>query len=327
MKRLELGDRLVEDLRHRLHGIDPPGDLSSQRDGGLHIAAEVEVKRIGHLAHDVGRRLQFEPCGPLRAQRPQRRAGTETVKEHRVGLLRAHDAVLPVLVNRALGRRDHAGAHLDALGAQGKRSGHAAPIGDATGGDDRQIGPRTDQREQHHGGDIATVLETATLAAFDHQSVDAGVDGLLRRRHRRHHVEHCQPGPLQRLAVFIGIARRSGDELNTLVDHELHDVRVANKGLGDVDAPRFVGEGPHLLHLLAHLVEAARGGLDHAEAASVGHRAGQLGAGDPAHRGLDDGVLHAEQVGDAVFHLLGLPEGPIIAWNLRRFKQTFRPPT
>jgi hypothetical protein len=41
---------------------------------------------------------------------------------------------------------------------------------------------------------------------------------------------------------------------------------------------------------------------DDAQPAGVGHRRGQFGKADVVHATLDDGVLDAEQVGDAGLH-------------------------
>ncbi len=92
------------------------------------------------------------------------------------------DRVLPVLVHGRLGRRHHARAHLHALGAEREGRRHRSAVADAAGRDDRHVDLRADQRQQHHGRDVARVLEAAALAAFDHEPVDAGVDRLQRRR-------------------------------------------------------------------------------------------------------------------------------------------------
>ena len=44
------------------------------------------------------------------------------------------------------------------------------------------------------------------------------------------------------------------------------------------------------------------GHVDGAQAPGVGHRGGQPGLGQPLHGPLDDGVLDAEELGDAGFH-------------------------
>ena len=58
----------------------------------------------------------------------------------------------------------------------------ARPSHDAAGGDDRHVDLRADERQQHHGRDVARVLEAAALAALDDEAVDAGVDRLQRGR-------------------------------------------------------------------------------------------------------------------------------------------------
>src|SRR5687767_5714763 len=47
----EAAQGLVEDLRHGLHGVDPPHDLTGQGDRSLHVAAEVEVDGAAELVH------------------------------------------------------------------------------------------------------------------------------------------------------------------------------------------------------------------------------------------------------------------------------------
>ena len=75
--------------------------------------------------------------------------------------------------------------------------------------------------------------------------------------------------------------------------------RVAHERLGDVHAEGLVGQVAHLGDLGLDVVQLARRRLDDPEAPGLGHRRCQLRAGDPAHRGLDDGDVDAEEVGDA----------------------------
>ena len=128
-------------------------------------------------------------------------------------------------MHRRFRGRDHARAHLDAFGAEREGRRHGASIDHAAGRDDRHVDLLADQRQQHHGGDLARVLEAAAFAAFDDQPVDAGIDGAQRRLERRHDMEHGEPRLLQRRAIFLRIAGRGGDELHALVDDELDDVR------------------------------------------------------------------------------------------------------
>ena len=54
--------------------------------------------------------------------------------------------------------------------------------------------------------------------------------------------------------------------------------------------------------LLKGLRRVIGGHVDGAQAPGVGDRGGQLGLGEPLHGALNDGILNAEQVGDARFH-------------------------
>jgi hypothetical protein len=71
-------------------------------------------------------------------------------------------------------------------------------------------------------------------------------------------VEHGETGVFELRGVSGGVAGRSGDELDALVHHELHDRRVAHKQLRNVHAEWLVGEFAHLDDFLAHGVELAR---------------------------------------------------------------------
>ena len=94
----ELADRIGDDVGDRPHGVDATGDLTGERDRGLHVATEVQRHGVGELAHHVEVGVA-ELCGALRAQGPQR-GGVTVVEEDRVGLGCGHDRLLPVLVDR-----------------------------------------------------------------------------------------------------------------------------------------------------------------------------------------------------------------------------------
>lgn len=110
-------------------------------------------------------------------------------------------------------------------------------------------------------------------------------------------------------AITLGIAGRGGDEFHALIDDERDDVRIAHKGLGDVDAKRLVREFAHFAHFFAHLVEPPRRGFDDAQAARIRDGRGKLRAGNPAHRRLHNGIIDTEHVGDAVPDGHGLASG------------------
>ena len=114
---------LLDDLRHRLDLVDAPGDLARQGDRGLHVAAEVEVHGVAEQRHGVRLGVELERVRALGAQRPQGGAGV-LVEEHGVGLAGVEHRLLPVVVDRALGRAHHPGAQLHALGAEREGRGH-----------------------------------------------------------------------------------------------------------------------------------------------------------------------------------------------------------
>ena len=61
-----------DDVGDRADRVDPAGDLTRQRDRGVHVAVEVERPRVAELAEHVVLGVH-ELLRPLRAQRPQRR--------------------------------------------------------------------------------------------------------------------------------------------------------------------------------------------------------------------------------------------------------------
>ena len=127
------------------------------------------------------------------------------VEHDRVGLGGVDDGLLPVLVHGRLDGRHHACAHLDPFGPERERRRHRGAVEHAAGGDDGDVDLRSDQRQQHHRGDVARVLEPAALSALDDQPVDAGIDGLERAVQRRYDMEDGQ-------ATFLelrGVAHRA----------------------------------------------------------------------------------------------------------------------
>ena len=118
-------------------------------------------------------------------------------------------------------------------------------------------------------------------------------------------MKYGQSRGLQLLGISLRVACRRGNEFHPLVDDEIHNTRVTNKGLRDIDAKGFVRQLTHLEYLVTNRVQLPRGRLDNAQAASVRHRRGQLRPSDPAHGRLNNGGFHTEQLSNAVikFHL------------------------
>ena len=212
--------------------------------------------------------------------------------------------LLVVVVHRRLRRRDHARAHLHALGAEHERGRHrcgrrrchrrrsparrpaSTPAGAA---------PSTRRRVRllnpPPSPPSATMPSTPASIAFSAR-------GRLGTTWNT-----VMPASCKRVGEAVRVAGRRGDEPHALVVHEVDDAGIAHEQLRDVHPERLVGEVAHLRDLVAHLVELARRRLDDPERARVRHRRRQLRPGDVAHRRLDDRVLDPEQFGDPVQHL------------------------
>ena len=98
----------------------------------------------------------------------------------------------------------------------------------------------TDQRDQHHGGDILRVLETAPFPAFHDQTVHARLNRPQGALQRGDNVEHGEAGFLQHAGILHRVARRRGDEFDPLINHELDDIGITHKSLRDIHAERLV---------------------------------------------------------------------------------------
>ena len=84
------------------------------------------------------------------------------------------------------------------------------------------------------------------------------------------------------------------------VDHESSMTESSRTRFWAMFTPKAAGQVPHGADLADEGVQLARGRLDDPQPTRRRDRRGQLRAGDPAHRRLDDGDLDAEQPGDAV---------------------------
>jgi hypothetical protein len=93
----------------------------------------------------------------------------------------------------------------------------------------------------------------------------------------------------------------SRDEGDLVLDDEVEQpIEIPNKVLCDIEPPRLVRELSHGEDFARYGIELARRRLDDPQSAGLGDRGGELGAGDPAHRGLHDRNLDAEITGDAI---------------------------
>ena len=107
------------------------------------------------------------------------------------------------------------------------------------------------------------------------------------------------PARLQRGDEFRRAACGGGDEFNAGIADEFQHRVVAQETDRQVDAERQL-QRLHLVDFGLTGLGLARGGLDDAEAAGARHRRSQLGAGDPAHRGLHNRIFCAGMGENAV---------------------------
>ena len=113
-------------------------------------------------------------------------------------------------------------------------------------------------------------------------------------------MKDCEVGGLELLRVTLGVAGRGGDELDALINDEVHNTRVAHKGLSDVHTEGLISEPAHGADLFTNLIKFTRGCFDDAHGAGVGYGRCQTGTSDPAHGCLNDGNLNTEHLGDAI---------------------------
>ena len=274
-----------------------PIDLAAEGQRRLHVAAEVEVHGRAELVHaDV--LLLLEPGRCARCAAPAGRAGEKRLRNtvsvsaaatmacfqlSCTGDSAADTMRVPICTPSAPRAK---AAAIDRPSAMPP----AAMTGTST--------LRAHQRQQHHRGHVARVLEAAALAALDDQAVDAGVDRLQRRGQRGHDVEHGEPGLLELRGVLRGVAGRGGDEAHALVDHEVDDAGSRTKTWA-MFTPNGLSVRSRILRISSRTASSSPDDVSMMpRPPAFGHRRRQLGPGDPAHRRLHDGVADAEQLGD-----------------------------
>ena len=191
-----------------------------------------------------------------------------------------------------------------AVGAERQRGGEAAAVEDAPGGHDRHaVADRVDDLgDEREGGDLPGV--PACLGALRHHQVAAGLDGahgvldLAAHADDDHAVAVAQVDDLGRDAE----PRHEGGR--TALDDRSSTCSVMPPGIA-VRRSTPKGLSVAVAHggdLGRHLLVAHGGRAEAAEAAGVRDGGRQFGIGDTAHSGQHDGVLDAEQLGEAGSH-------------------------
>ena len=200
--------------------------------------------------------------------------------------------MLVVVVARGLPCGDEAGAHPDAAGSQGERGHQSTTVGDATGGDNRSGGYCVHHLgHQGHGGDAPGV--TSALGPLGNDDIGAALGDPAGVTHGADHGYDGHAVAVHLFGVGGGVAQAGGEHRHLLLEHDLDHLLLAGPALGEeeIDRKRFVGEVLHPAHLVAQGSRGEHGGADDPETAGVGDGGYQLGHGDAAHPGLDDGVL------------------------------------
>jgi hypothetical protein len=234
------------------HLVDAAGDLAAERDRRLHVAAEVEVLRrraeLGHRTWGSSARAARSALGAQRAQ-----AGAGENRFRNTVSVSAAPTIASASSSRAPATRPPTpcGCPSARPRRRGRTRRPSTARRDAAGGDDRHVDLRAHERQQHHRGHVARVLEAAALAALDDEAVDAGLDRLQRPASVGTTWNTVSPAAFSCAVYLVG----SPAEVVTNARpgrRRSRRSRVAHEGLGDVHAERLVGEVAHLADLVAH---------------------------------------------------------------------------
>ncbi len=191
-----------------------------------------------------------------------------------------------------------------AVGAEGERSGEAAPVEDAAGRHHRDAVAHgvDDLGDERHGRHLAGV--TAGLGALGHDEVASGLDGAHGVVDLAAHVDDEHVGAVALLDHLGGDAERRHEGGGAAVDDDLHLLgHAAGHGGEEVDGEGLVRGRAHGGDFGLHGGAAHGAGTEAAEAARIGHRGHQFGVRDTSHAGQHDGVLDAEQLCEASSHV------------------------
>jgi hypothetical protein len=185
--------------------------LASPRLHAMHVIGLLtEFAHVGGQAalHRIGRGLGRAPC--RRCDRVVGRHGAtkptgEGTGRYRTLGLELLERIRPGARDFRLGTSQEPGADLDRAGAQGESRCHAAPVGDASGGNEGQVGDLVgDARQQREERAALTCrsarIERAAMSAgFDalhHDRVGPGFAGLLRLLESGHAAKPRDVPPL-----------------------------------------------------------------------------------------------------------------------------------
>jgi hypothetical protein len=199
------------------------------------------------------------------------------------------------LVPQRLARRGEAGAHRHAGCAQVERSGQAAAVGNAAGGNDRNGRHFIDHSRYQADGAARRARMPAGIAALGNDDVGACICRRLGLLKRLHLADDLAARRLDPFRIGSGIAERQHDGGGLGVQRHIERRRIAiERPLDESDADPRIARFAQLTPD-GFLVGIAR--AQHAETAGIRHRGGQPAAGGRSHRRQEDRVLDAQQAG------------------------------
>jgi hypothetical protein len=204
-------------------------------------------------------------------------------------------------MDRAFGAAHEARAHLHGFGAEREGGRHALAVADAAGRDHGDIRLRADRLEEDERADLFRILEATAFGTFHDEAVDARLDAFHRRIDGGDGVIDGDARIVERRNELRRAARRGGDEFHTRIADETQHGVVLQEADRQVDAEGRIRQFAHLQDLGLAVFGLARRGLDDAEAARLADGGGELRAGNPAHRRLDDRIFRA-RVGEYAVH-------------------------
>ena len=158
----------------------------------------------------------------------------------RVRLLRVHDRLLDVMVDRCFDRTHEACSHVDTLGAERERGCQALAVGETSTSDERHLQALPGAGEEDEVRDVGFTDVPCALEAVDAEEVDAEFDGGDGVADGGALVQDDDAGLLEHFDDGPGGVAGGFDDLDAFVDHDLGvlGVRGCVHGgeEGDVDA-------------------------------------------------------------------------------------------
>mmetsp|Transcript_140147 Transcript_140147/g.390758 ORF Transcript_140147/g.390758 Transcript_140147/m.390758 type:complete len:285 (-) Transcript_140147:112-966(-) len=238
----------------------------------------------------------------------------------RVGVVRAHHALLVEGPRPGLVRGDEARAHPDPGTAHGEARREPPAVEDAARADHEHGAAREwrgfavhgvdDLGQQDGGRDVPRVA--AALAPLRADDVHAGLECLFHVLHGANHVHHRNSCTMELVhSPLWGHAHGTYEERCLLFNDDVHELRQRPacvvlvglpRGTPDLGQQQVHAKGRALVHkvVLEHadgLAERLRrepDAADVSQAAGIGHRRSELGACGPCHACKEHGVLDAE---------------------------------